>query len=40
MTTLRLNKFLGEAPKIAEELLPDTVATSAVNVKYEQHFYF
>ena len=33
MTTLRLNKFLGEAPKIAEELLPDTVATSAVNVK-------
>lgn len=33
MTTLRLKKFLGEAPKLAEELLPDTVATTAVNCK-------
>jgi len=33
MTTLKLNKFLGEAPKLAEELLPDTVASVAVNCK-------
>jgi len=33
MTTLKLNKFLGEAPKLAQELLPDTVATTAVNCK-------
>jgi hypothetical protein len=33
MTTLKLNKFLGEAPKLADELLPDTVATAAINCK-------
>ena len=33
MTTLKLNKFLGEAPKLAQELLPDTIATIAVNCK-------
>ena len=33
MGSVKLNKFLGEAPKVASELLPDGAAQTAFNVK-------
>ena len=33
MASVKLTKFLGEAPKISSELLPDGVAQEAFNVK-------
>lgn len=33
MPTIKLSKFLGEAPRVAGELLPDTVAQYAMNCK-------
>ena len=33
MGSVKLQKFLGEAPKISEELLPDGAAQTAYNVK-------
>lgn len=33
MSTIKISKFLGEAPRVAGELLPDTVAQYAMNCK-------
>lgn len=33
MATIKISKFLGEAPRVAGELLPDTVAQYAMNCK-------
>ena len=34
MPAIKITKFLGSAPKIAEELLPDTAAQYAANCKF------